>query len=180
MEMEVRDKVEIFDSFLSPKDCRQLIKRAESIGFEDAYIISDGQKVFAKEIRNNQRVILDDVDLAADIWRKIQLLISLETEGWAPVGLNERFRFYRYTKHQMFRMHRDFPYSRESRESKLSLIIYLNDNFEGGQTDFREFEVFPETGRAIAFHHDLLHEGKSVLSGTKYAVRTDVMYEKNV
>jgi len=77
-------------------------------------------------------------------------------------------------------MHRDFPYSRESRESKLSLIIYLNDNFEGGQTDFREFEVFPETGRAIAFHHDLLHEGKSVLSGTKYAVRTDVMYEKNV
>jgi len=86
--MEVRDKVEIFDSFLSPKDCRQLIKRAESIGFEDAYIISDGQKVFAKEIRNNQRVILDDVDLAADIWRKIQLLICLETEGWAPVGLN--------------------------------------------------------------------------------------------
>ena len=178
-DLVIKDRVQIYDSLLEPNECEQLIQKVESIGFEDAYIISNGEKVFAKEIRNNQRVILDDPDLAKYLWGKVVSSLSIKVEGWSPAGLNERFRFYRYTKHQMFRMHRDFPFEREGQVSKLSLIIYLNEEFEGGQTDFREFEVSPKTGRAIAFEHNLLHEGKSILSGVKYAVRTDVMFEKN-
>lgn len=178
--MNINEKLEVLDSFLDPSECLSLIDRVESIGFEDAYIISNGEKIFAKEIRNNKRVILDDPTLAESLWQKVRSLISLEIHGWKPVGLNERFRFYRYEKHQMFRIHRDFPYQRENQESKLSLIIYLNEEFEGGQTDFRQLEISPKTGRAIAFEHNLLHEGKAVTSGIKYAVRTDVMYEKSI
>ena len=176
----IQNGVEVFDSFLSSDECSSLIERVEAIGFEDAYIISNGEKILAKEIRNNQSVILDDLELANILWKKMNSRLSLKVEGWSAIGLNERFRFYRYTENQMFRLHRDFPYARNNQESKLSFIIYLNESFEGGQTDFRQFEISPKTGRAIAFDHNLLHEGKSVLSGIKYAVRTDIMYEKNI
>jgi hypothetical protein len=29
---------------------------------------------------------------------------------------------------------------------------------------------------ALVFNHDLLHEGKEVISGRKYVLRSDVMY----
>ena len=178
--IDIQNRLQVFDSFLNFDECAALIERVEAIGFEDSYIISNGEKIVAKEIRNNQRVILDDLNLANKLWEKIISSLSLKVEGWVPVGLNERFRFYRYTENQLFRLHKDFPFVRNNQESKLSFIIYLNESFKGGQTDFRQFEISPKTGRAIAFDHDLLHEGKSVLSGIKYAVRTDIMYEKNI
>ncbi len=179
-DIDIQNRIEVFDEFLTSDQCAALVERVEAIGFEDAYIISNGERIVAKEIRNNQRVILDDLDLASELWGKITSTLSLKVEGWFPVGLNERFRFYRYTENQLFRLHKDFPFVRNNQESKLSFIIYLNEDFKGGQTDFRQFEISPKTGRAIAFGHDLLHEGKSVLSGIKYAVRTDIMYEKNI
>jgi len=178
--IDIQNRLEVFDEFLTSEECVALIERVEAIGFEDAYIISNGERIVAKEIRNNQRVILDDLDLASELWGKIISTLSLKVEDWVPVGLNERFRFYRYTENQLFRLHKDFSFVRNNQESKLSFIIYLNESFKGGQTDFRQFEVSPKTGRAIAFDHDLLHEGKSVLSGIKYAVRTDIMYERNI
>ena len=36
----------------------------------------------------------------------------------------------------------------------------------------------PETGKALIFQHDILHEGNRLLSGTKYAFRMDVMYSR--
>ena len=30
---------------------------------------------------------------------------------------------------------------------------------------------------ALLFHHSLRHEGKSIVSGVKYVLRTDIMYK---
>ena len=35
-------------------------------------------------------------------------------------------------------------------------------------------------GSVLIFQHDILHEGSELLSGKKYAVRTDVMYEAGI
>ena len=47
-----------------------------------------------------------------------------------------------------------------------------------GATDFHDHDiaVTPRTGMALLFQHMLLHEGCVVTSGTKYALRSDVMY----
>ncbi len=57
-------------------------------------------------------------------------------------------------------------------------MLYLNDDFTGGATDFHDFaaSVTPRTGMALLFQHMLLHEGATVLTGVKYVLRTDVMY----
>ena len=36
--------------------------------------------------------------------------------------------------------------------------------------------IGPKRGMALFFRHELLHEGRAVKSGTKYVMRTDVMY----
>jgi hypothetical protein len=55
-------------------------------------------------------------------------------------------------------------------------MMYLNDNFESGETTFRNLKIKPERGIALIFLHDLYHEGSQVTRGVKYVLRTDVMY----
>lgn len=38
--------------------------------------------------------------------------------------------------------------------------------------------VTPRTGRALLFRHDLLHEGAPLLEGTKYILRTELLYRR--
>jgi hypothetical protein len=103
--------------------------------------------------------------------------------------LNERFRYYRYGPGQKFDWHFDGPFTRENGDSsKLTFMVYLSDGFLGGETAFNlkrhggvrdddpVLEVIPVAGTALVFRHDVLHTGAMVLQGTKYVLRTDVMF----
>ena len=68
------------------------------------------------------------------------------------------------------------PWREDGLASRLTLLVYLNDGFTGGDTDFREFRVKPEAGAALLFVHDTWHEGAAIEAGTKYVLRSDVMY----
>ncbi len=163
--------------FMSPEECSAFIELGETLGFDDAPISTASAQVLMSEVRNNSRAMVDDPDLAYDLWRRIKEYVPQEIGGWRPIGLNERFRFYRYDQHQIFRWHRDGRFARNDREgSRYTLMVYLNDDFEGGFTDFRSFKVYPVQGMALCFLHPLLHEGATVTSGRKYVLRTDVMY----
>ena len=67
-----------------------------------------------------------------------------------------------------------------------TLHLYLNENLGGGgattfHSDYldREFDVEPKPGRVLIFQHrGLLHSGADVTRGTKYTMRTDLMYKK--
>ena len=38
--------------------------------------------------------------------------------------------------------------------------------------------VTPVTGTALIFNHDTMHEGEPVTMGTKYIIRTEIMYRR--
>ena len=59
----------------------------------------------------------------------------------------------------------------------MTLMVYLNDIFEGGETVFNETTIKPQKGMALIFHHTLVHEGAAVTTGRKYVLRSDVMYD---
>ena len=103
------------------------------------------------------------------------------------VECNERLRLLRYDGGEYFAPHRDGTYVREDGgdRSFVTVLIYLNQGFEGGETTFlhcRDFDkkvpYVPETGSVLLFQHDILHEGSLLRSGTKYIIRTDVMYRQ--
>jgi hypothetical protein len=70
-------------------------------------------------------------------------------------------------------------------KSYLTFLIYLNDDFDGGETRFYLPQgvargVVPRAGSATVFPQgntaSLIHEGSQVTRGTKYVIRTDVLY----
>jgi hypothetical protein len=138
-----------------------------------------------KDIRDNLRVMMDDPALAADWWGRAKGLLVADWLGWEAVGLNERFRFYRYDAGQRFARHADGCYERDNGErSHFTFMVYLNDGFEGGGTAFHQTRpsllVRPERGKALVFYHRQVHEGMPVVTGRKYVLRTDVMYRRRV
>ena len=177
------DSIYLLHDFLSKEECGRFIAFGEGRGFEDAPITTAYGMVMAKDLRNNTRVMVDDVQLAARLFERAEAFLPDRAGGGHLHGLNERFRFYRYDVGQTFRPHYDGSYSRNAEEeSRLTFMIYLNDDFDGGTTEFYgddeapRASVRPRRGSALVFVHAQLHEGAPVLRGRKYVLRTDVMY----
>ena len=185
MEVEYLDgsKLFVIHGFFSPEECDRAIERSEQSGYADAPITTAAGFLMRKDIRDNARVMNDDPDLAADLWQRARGLLAPEWFDWKLVGLNERFRYYRYDVGQRFARHTDGYFERSNGErSHFTFMIYLNDGFEGGATAFHycrpSLLVTPKRGMALAFYHRLLHEGMPVVTGRKYVLRTDVMYRR--
>ena len=177
------DRVLVIREFLTREECRSYVAQSEHAGYEDATINTSSGAVMAKQIRDNARLIVDNNQLADEWWQRAEPFLPQRIQGWRAVGFNERFRFYRYDPGQRFAPHFDGYFSRENGErSQLTFMVYLNSGFIGGETKFyderRELRmtVQPESGMALVFVHQQLHEGASVLNGRKYVLRTDVMY----
>ena len=165
----------------SPADCRRFIEQAEGFGFEPATINTVKGAKLETEVRNNDRVIFDSAELAQEVWRRVALDLPPVWAARGLSGLNERFRFYRYTAAQKFDWHVDGPFERSNGErSQLTLLIYLSDGYEGGETTFDVEGALKEVrgaeGDVVVFPHRLRHRGSEVTAGTKYMLRTDVMY----
>lgn len=92
--------------------------------------------------------------------------------------------------------HCDGPYGYEKDgalfQTQYTIQLYLNDSASadptselvGGATSFlsrdrkRRLDVNPKAGSVLVFQHSgLLHEGAEVTGGTKYTIRTDIIYE---
>ncbi len=164
---------------ITASECVEMIARIEQLGPEAAPITTARGFVMRPDIRNNTRVMFDDVGLAAAVFSRIRGAIPASLCGRRAVGVNERFRCYRYEPGQRFAPHYDGAFTRSSTErSELTLMVYLNGDFTGGRTAFEELGVVvtPRAGTALLFQHLLLHEGCVVQSGVKYVLRSDVMY----
>ena len=174
------DVVVTIPGLLSREECAAEIDRAEGLGFGEAPITTERGFVRAPEVRNNTRVMRDDPRQASLIWSRLCSHTPPTLPGWSAVGLNERFRLYRYTPGQYFRTHRDGCFARSSSEqSQLTLLIYLNEEFTGGETLLLDWgRVRPQTGLALIFSHRMLHESVALRSGRKYVLRSDVMYSR--
>ncbi|KAF1070818.1 2OG-Fe(II) oxygenase [Variovorax sp.] len=164
------------ERFLSVDECAALIALAEREGFAAAGVrTADGPKAMPA-IRNNERAMLAAPEWVALIWQRLRQVELPQLEGESALALPRELRFYKYLPGQRFKMHKDGPWREDGRTSRLTLLVYLNDGFTGGDTDFRDFRVKPEAGAALLFVHDTWHEGAAIEAGTKYVLRSDVMY----
>jgi prolyl 4-hydroxylase len=163
--------------------CDELVERIEAEKPAAAPIIVRGVEIMEPGIRNNERVIFDDAELAARLYEKTKEAVPEELDDGVLVGFNERFRGYRYRRGQRFAPHFDGAYFRpntgiHAEGSQLSVLFYLNSDFSGGETRLIDYDVVivPKRGSMLSFAHAMLHEGSEVRAGTKYVLRTDAMY----
>ncbi|WP_222937641.1 prolyl hydroxylase family protein [Spartinivicinus ruber] len=172
----VSDSVWTINHFILNDQCTKLIEQAENIGFDEATVRTHNGYKSMPFVRNNERVFLNDPELAQQFWQKLAQVELPVLDGCTAQCLSRQFRFYKYTPGQRFKMHKDGRLKEDGLESRLSFLIYLNDGYQGGDTLFRGFSVKPETGKALMFVHETWHEGERLTEGTKYVLRTDVMY----
>ncbi|PMD16978.1 hypothetical protein NA56DRAFT_673044 [Hyaloscypha hepaticicola] len=202
----------LLQNILLPEECLQIIAAAETIGFTpDAPIRAEGEE--SSILAHNFYWIVDNA-FCSKLWSRVEKFVPKVVGQKRVRGLNRRFRVYRYVPGAEYRAHIDgawppssidpatdqYIYDSSPPEAKQSslftFLIYLNDEFEGGETTFflpsaREgsmnaYPVKPIQGSIALFPHgetegSLLHEGTGVRKGdqpsAKYVIRTDVLYD---
>jgi len=151
---------------------------SERKGYEEATVsLPEGAKMI-KGLRDNYRVNITDPELAETLFESLKPHLPELDDKLSATGLYEDFRFYRYDKSQRFKRHIDGRVTDGDKESRLTFMIYLNDNFSGGETRFNDVEIKPQKGTALIFIHELKHESLPIDDGTKYVLRSDIFYEK--
>ncbi|WP_299588659.1 2OG-Fe(II) oxygenase [uncultured Microbulbifer sp.] len=133
----------------SNDECQRLIEITENIGY-----LPDAAVSLPREVRHNDNLtwVVDAVSERL-IWERCSPLMqdpSHYFEGRQPVGLNQRFRFYRYGVGDYFQFHTDgaWPGSRiiddrlisngfPDRFSEMTFLVLLSEDFNGGATRFR-------------------------------------------
>lgn len=180
--------VHVIPSLLSQEECQELIHISDFAGFKQQFFgVSPN-----RELR--RRVAVDKVDWAQTIWIRLQSQLrdlasyydpqfcsnsEVNVSDYFAIGINERLRFYKYFSGERFSKHSDLSFEKnENERSMLSVVIYLNDDFEGGATRFETGAVTIRQGTGVVFAHELKHEGLPVTSGVKRVLRTDVMVRK--
>ena len=162
-------------NFLTEDECSGFISFGEKEGFKEALIQTRAEgQVMNKDVRDNDRYIFEARDLATQLWPLVKEHVPAEVDGWFAHSLNEQFRIYRYKNGQQFKVHPDGSFKRSAHEhSKITVIIYLNDNFDNGATEFvmPHQIIEPEAGKILLFAHGQLHKGNPVPRGTKYILR---------
>jgi hypothetical protein len=145
---------------------RSIIDKAEQAGFMNARLSDRG--------RRNSEVFFGTRTRAFMLKGLRQLLESVSPD--VDVEVPHVFECYRYSAGAATESHVDAPSPINGVMSTLTLVVYLNHDFEGGKTIFpdRSLEVQPKAGSALIFEHGLKHAGATVDAGTKYILRTAV------
>lgn len=187
---------------LSKDECRALIDIAESLQFNPDAAVS-----LPRSVRHNDSLTwVIDQTTEATIWNRCKDVMANGIEaigGLAPVGINARFRFYKYSQGDFFKPHTDgaWPGSKiidgknifnayEDRYSQMTFLILLSEDFQGGDTQFflnkevgdkEQVNIRTPAGGVLCFphgHHPLhcLHSSETVTQGTKYIIRTDLLF----
>ncbi len=172
----------------SAEECAALVAESEGYEWLPATVNSAEGRIVDAHIRNNTTAVLRGSKLGEELYRRVEPHVPAEMSvevgelgrvSLRRCGVYTPLRIYRYEPGQHFGLHRDQSYSMGQWRSILTLLVYLNDDFRGGQTEFPELRqtILPKTGTALFFQHMLLHAGVAVEQGIKLVLRSDVMYE---
>ena len=215
------------DPLLSAAECDKLCACADEVGFQKSSVSGGGHgRTGREDARTNSHALLIDPALAVTLWARVRPHLlpdqshvkeiyglrnpyfhsqTLGTE-WVPVAVCERLRVYRYQPGEEFPEHIDYKMGRNiikadgaqyRQQSFTSLLVYLNEDFDGGTTNFwlahdgihcrflRDREdkppshvVTPSKGSALLMDQNILHEGAPPKGGAKYILRTDIIHER--
>ncbi|EJF66004.1 hypothetical protein DICSQDRAFT_177393 [Dichomitus squalens LYAD-421 SS1] len=197
----IEDQILLIDDFFSPEECKTYVKFIDGLPLE-----LTPPKKKGEADRVNQRISIPSIDFAQKLYAVLAPhLPEFPYPAWVkkPAGAtaraahscNSNIRLYKYTTGQYFGPHYDDSVrdTETGAKSEWTLLIYLTgaqDGVEGGETVFYKEQrgrpgqaiVPPLTrGQALLHRHGqdcLLHEGSPVKKGSKYVLRSDLMFMK--
>lgn len=219
-------RVFTLDPLLTEKECKMFIAMGEERGFKKSSVSGGGHgRTGNEDPVTSSYAVLDDFDTATLLWNRCKAFIPptvdhlaknphfAPKQGWKPHSVCPRLRLYRYGPGDSFPEHIDYKTrktdvledgTRVVYQSVYTMLIYLNEEFEGGKTGYwpdhagihcrflrkeeqqhdsvkaHQVSVTPTTGLDVLQDQNILHEGLPVKQGTKYILRTDVIFERHI
>ena len=167
-------------------------------------LTGNNHKVLLQNPNKHKLSVFEHETTLTTLWNMLEpaILPHLEqfmtdTKCGRPLGLNPRLRILRYDAldNDVFDPHFDATTrvtptgSCIEMTSLLTVLIYLNDgggkDFDGGETHYLDSTntnteptiVIPTMGSVVVFEHDLYHSSVPLNFGTKYVLRTDVLFK---
>lgn len=175
---DYRRHVRLIEQFLDPKACRNLIDYCEVACFERSRVVHRTKRsttnVLSLKTRSSSSVTLKDRQ--HPVLREIYTRCA-DAEG-VPESHVEQIQCVRYKRGQKFRSHFD---GGVDLPRLTTYLLYLNDDFEGGETFFPllDLAIDPQAGACLRFPScdregrvlwPSEHGGLPVHSGVKYAL----------
>lgn len=138
----------------------------------------------------NGKIIHDS--LSNMIFNKIkpnlpEIYVDSDGQKWKIIGATKYVFYANYKNNESFAIHTDTGSVFEPSNnlySKFTLLTYLNDNYEGGETIFytnnlvETNKIIPKINKTIIFDINLFHKSNVVLNGNKYWIGTEIICEK--
>ncbi len=195
-----QDKYTILEipKLLTPEECDEIMETAKAIGMEDSTVLNYGDEPLIeldKKHRKSKQVWLPDSK--GPLFEKIaiitQKLTNLPTENQEMLQIVSYEEGGRFNDHYDGCIYEDINYcnkiNRNAGERKATLIMYLNDNFEGGETEFvnLNIKIKPKKGKAILFINttddqknikESMHRGHPVYKGEKWICTKWIHFKK--
>jgi prolyl 4-hydroxylase len=222
-----QNKLFTLDTLLTPLECKQIIDTANLKGWNESSPSGGGHgRTGNEDARDNQFTVFYDAHLSQKLMDKVRthlpdnlaflapnVYFNSQTQGteWSPAFVYDKFRVYKYNVGTAFPEHLDYKVTRRIfrnndeyvQQSFLSLLVYLNDDFEGGITGYwpdhngvhcrflrnverqcsvkdHQVAITPKTGLGVVQDQNILHEGTPTTKGVKYILRTDIIHERKV
>lgn len=170
------------DGFWDKDICESIIKLAETANVfpKQETVLKQHSLEDNLNSRDDFKIFLDNQQIADSIYEYLRpYLKCIKYDLYKHSGIHSKLRIYKYIPGQEFKRHRDGGVSiSQNEESFYSLLLYLNDNFDGGNTLFDTCEIKPKQGRVTFFPHILQHSGKLVTKGFKYVLRGNIIFKK--
>jgi prolyl 4-hydroxylase len=169
-------------NFLTSKECVGLIDLINQNNVPSS-VVSDGDEFSVyKKSRTSSTSNLDHSNsLVETVLKKISNHLGID------LSKSENLQGQLYEEGQYFKPHHDFfsgaaydKHCLENGNRTHTLMVYLNDDFDGGGTNFHKLNtiVQPQSGKAVTWENmidgqtqdDTIHEGMPVNRGKKYII----------
>jgi hypothetical protein len=126
--------------------------------------------------------VLDEPVLALRLFYRLYESLPCTRNAAELTGLKPLFRCFEFRRGEGTELHEDpVRETTDGHRSQLSVVVFLNDNFEGGALEFPELDrvVAPKAGRVCVFPHALAHIDHVVTRGRKFVLETEVYYSSD-
>lgn len=125
-----------------------------------------------------------DINLRNALWEKIKPVLrknNIINES-DDVKLSHRWYISKYFPDSgHISQHIDGNIEFEDYISKYTLLVYLNDDFQNGETVIslgdETIKVKPIKNRILIMEQNLLHSGNKPINNPKYILRSDIMFK---
>jgi prolyl 4-hydroxylase len=155
----------VVDNFLENSICDKILNQLSSLEFDNARQRING--------RYNKELFISEHEVCYLLEKRIS---DFSINKMRVLKNSLPFEFYKYDKYDFIKPHNDASEDfGNNLKSNFTAIIYLNDDFEGGETNLitSGVSIIPKKGRLLLFTQSLLHEACIINSGTKYIYRSN-------